>query len=106
MIGRQFGEKLIIAAFPEPDRAVRQYLQEMGDTTSPYLAQRWRLRYAAFLCAVFDVSANHLRKGVPSEFAKIFESPSSKTSYFDEVIQQSNVGFFFFLENLCLLSSR
>jgi hypothetical protein len=68
----------------------------MTDTTD--LAERWRLRYAAFLCAVFDTFSF---KGVPSEVAKVLENPASKSSYLDRMIQLSEV--FFYLRNLCRL---
>ena len=38
------------------------------DTTDQ--STHWRLRYAAFLCAVFDVFLENIRTGVPFEFAK------------------------------------
>ena len=78
----------------KPDGNVRDYLQEMEDKTD--VAACWRLRYAAFLCAVFDILITILLEGVsqPSEFAKRFETPETKSSFLGQILSKSAVSLF------------
>ena len=74
---------------------MRDYLQEMEDNKTD-VAACWRLRYAAFLCAVFDILMTILLEGVsqPSESAKRFENPETKPSFLGKILSKSAVSLF------------
>jgi hypothetical protein len=55
------------------------------------VAARWRLRYAAFLCAIFDGLLSILEDGVSdrSKFVAQFGTPT----FLDDIINRSTVSF-------------
>jgi len=68
------------------------------------VAARWRLRYAAFLCAIFDGLLSILAKGVSdrSEFVKQFET----RKFLDDIINRSTVRFLTPAKSWSTFSSR
>ena len=67
----------------------------MEDATDLHVTACWQLRYAAFLCAIFDELITILREGVsqPSEFAERFGTPEIKSSFLAKIIDRSIVSF-------------
>jgi hypothetical protein len=68
----------------------------MENETDIEVTAHWRLRYAAFLCAVFDMLSTILLEDVslPSEFAKRYASETEERSPFlAKIIDISVVSF-------------
>jgi hypothetical protein len=75
---------------------------DVADTSD--VAARWRLRYAAFLCAIFDGLLSILEDGVSdrSKFVAQFGTPT----FLDDIINRSTVSFLTPAKSWSTFSSR
>ncbi|KAF9011504.1 hypothetical protein BDZ89DRAFT_1077772 [Hymenopellis radicata] len=80
-------------SYPEPDCDVRTYLQVMEPASKDDITpqEHWRLRYAAFLCALFDVLSIVVTEGAftPPQLAQCLEARRSEL--LDNIIKSSRV---------------
>jgi hypothetical protein len=88
-------EEFSFIAFPFPDGRVRKYLQVMDPEPRRQISLQecWRLRYAAFLCAIFDVLATlNAESGFqPSEFAQHLKDRDRKSQLLANILDNSRV---------------